>query len=157
PELPPAPPAPTPRAETSAPPDFLSGPSTPAPQPQPRPQAQTQTQPQPPPQLRVQTPPPAPTSPSTGLILPRASSPGRAVEQSAEQAPQGGGITETFSGPLPRRSGGLQGGGGFGGGGGVGGEGSGSLQMLTPTEGVDFNDYLARVLASVKRNWYSIM
>ena len=29
--------------------------------------------------------------------------------------------------------------------------------MLTPTEGVDFSGYLQRVLASVKRNWYSIM
>ena len=29
--------------------------------------------------------------------------------------------------------------------------------MLTPTEGVDFTDYLARVVASVKRNWYSVM
>jgi TonB family protein len=29
--------------------------------------------------------------------------------------------------------------------------------MLTPTEGVDFNDYLQRVVASVKRNWYSVM
>ena len=33
----------------------------------------------------------------------------------------------------------------------------GALQMLTPTEGVDFTDYLARVLASVKRNWYAVM
>jgi TonB family protein len=29
--------------------------------------------------------------------------------------------------------------------------------MLTPTQGVDFSNYLARVLASVKRNWYAIM
>jgi TonB family protein len=29
--------------------------------------------------------------------------------------------------------------------------------MLTPTEGVDFTNYLARVVASVKRNWLSIM
>ena len=29
--------------------------------------------------------------------------------------------------------------------------------MLTPTEGVDFSNYLARVVASVKRNWESIM
>jgi TonB family protein len=35
--------------------------------------------------------------------------------------------------------------------------GGGQLQMLTPTEGVDFSNYLARVLASVKRNWYSVM
>jgi TonB family protein len=29
--------------------------------------------------------------------------------------------------------------------------------MLTPTEGVDFSGYLARVVASVKQNWDSIM
>lgn len=29
--------------------------------------------------------------------------------------------------------------------------------MLTPTEGVDFTNYLARVLASVKQNWYAVM
>ena len=29
--------------------------------------------------------------------------------------------------------------------------------MLTPTEGVDFSNYLAHVVASVKLNWYSIM
>ena len=29
--------------------------------------------------------------------------------------------------------------------------------MLTPTEGVDFSNYLAQVVARVKLNWYSIM
>lgn len=29
--------------------------------------------------------------------------------------------------------------------------------MLTPTDGVDFNDYFQRLLASVKRNWYAII
>jgi TonB family protein len=28
---------------------------------------------------------------------------------------------------------------------------------LTPTEGVDFTSYLARIVASVKRNWFSVM
>ena len=56
-----------------------------------------------------------------------------------------------FGGPIGR-------GGGYGGGGGNGGGGvGGGLEMLTPTEGVDFNGYLARVVASVKQNWYSIM
>ena len=31
------------------------------------------------------------------------------------------------------------------------------MEILTPTEGVDFSTYIARVLASVKRNWYSVM
>jgi TonB family protein len=50
-----------------------------------------------------------------------------------------------------------QGGGGYSGGGDGGGYSSGGVQMLTPTEGVDFSGYLARVLDSVKRNWYAIM
>jgi TonB family protein len=29
--------------------------------------------------------------------------------------------------------------------------------MLTPDEGVDFTNYLDRVLASVKRNWYAVI
>ena len=47
----------------------------------------------------------------------------------------------------------------MGGGGGGGGQGylGGAVEMLTPTEGVDFTTYMARVLASVKRNWYAVM
>lgn len=43
--------------------------------------------------------------------------------------------------------------------GGGGGEGylGGNIQILTPTEGVDFTNYLARVLASVRRNWYAVI
>jgi len=33
----------------------------------------------------------------------------------------------------------------------------GPVQILTPTEGVDFNDYIQRVIASVRRNWYAVM
>jgi TonB family protein len=44
------------------------------------------------------------------------------------------------------------------GGGGVRGPGmQPGVSMLTPTDGVNFDDYLQRVLASVKRNWYAIM
>ena len=42
-----------------------------------------------------------------------------------------------------------------------GGSGGGLLsqgyELLTPTEGVDFTNYLARVLASVRRNWYAVI
>ena len=31
------------------------------------------------------------------------------------------------------------------------------MEMLTPTEGVDFSDYLHRVYITVKRNWFSVM
>jgi TonB family protein len=65
----------------------------------------------------------------------------------------GGTAGADFGGGTPSGGGGIGGGGGGGGGQGLGG----SLQMLTPTEGVDFSTYLARVLASVKRNWESVM
>jgi TonB family protein len=31
------------------------------------------------------------------------------------------------------------------------------MELLTPTEGVDFSNYLARVYASVKQNWFAVM
>jgi hypothetical protein len=102
--------------------------------------------------IRPQTPPPdAPPS----LTLPRFS-PGKALQESMHDAMKGGGSeTETFGGPTGRPS---PAGSGIGGGGG-GGQGylGGAVEMLTPTEGVDFSTYIARVLASVKRNWYSVM
>lgn len=40
-----------------------------------------------------------------------------------------------------------------------GGQGfhDGLVQMLTPTQGVDFTNYMGRVLARVKRNWYAVI
>ncbi len=43
------------------------------------------------------------------------------------------------------------------GGGGRGGAAYGGLEILTPTEGVDFNGYLQRVYLTVKRNWFTVM
>ena len=103
--------------------------------------------------VRPQTPPP---DAAHSLVLPRFS-PGKALQESMQEALKGGGSeSETFGGPTGRPS---PGGGGIGGGGGGGGQGylGGAVQMLTPTEGVDFSTYIARVLASVKRNWYSVM
>jgi TonB family protein len=114
----------------------------------PKPQPQQQQD------LRLDTPKPQPQpDPQNHLILPKFSSPGRMLDQSAQQSRQNGsGSTmEGFGGRLP--------GGGspsYGSGGG-GPEAYGGLQMLTPDQGVDFNDYLARVVASVRRNWYSVM
>ena len=31
------------------------------------------------------------------------------------------------------------------------------MEMLTPNEGVDFSNYLARVYQSVKQNWFAVM
>src|SRR5437879_4952721 len=124
-------------------------PTEPAPELPAAPKPQPQQQPQQ--DLRPETPKPQ-TEAQNQLILPRFSSPGRMRDQSAQQSRQSGGSgIEAFGGRIPGGSPP-----GYGGGGG-GGEGYGAVQMLTPTEGVDFNDYLARVVASVKRNWYSVM
>jgi outer membrane biosynthesis protein TonB len=42
---------------------------------------------------------------------------------------------------------------------GGGGQGAayGAMEMLTPTEGVDFSNYLQRVYVTVKRNWFAVM
>jgi outer membrane biosynthesis protein TonB len=96
--------------------------------------------------LKLETPEEQPKPNS--LLLPK-NSPGRAIQDSMRDAakmnaprPIGGG------GPIPTR--------GAQGGGGRGSVGAG-IEMLTPTEGVDFNDYLARVYQSVKRNWFAVM
>jgi hypothetical protein len=153
----PAPKAPAPQqalrdTQPEAPPEL---PVAPAPTPRNflRPQdSQAQPAPTPVPQIQAQNQTPPPTN---GLILPRTSSPGRQLEQSADQALRGGGGGSVqFRGPIARGGGfGSPGGNGGNGGGGVGG----GLTMLTPTDGVDFSGYLARVVASVKQNWLSIM
>ncbi len=114
---------------------------------------------QPPVQPRTEAPRPAPsiqpiqpgTTTPNGLVLPKYSA-GGSVQQGVQDLSRDSGAPPGigFSGRL---------GGGYGGGGGAGGGGdfAGGMQLLTPTEGVDFNNYLARVLASVKRNWYAII
>ena len=37
------------------------------------------------------------------------------------------------------------------------GAGSGGVQILSDTEGVDFNPYITRLLATLKRNWLYVM
>ena len=103
--------------------------------------------------VRPQTPPPdAPSS----LVLPKFS-PGKALQESMQEAMRGGGSeTATTRGAIGRIS---PGGGGYGGGGGGGGQGfaGNAVTILTPTEGVDFSNYINRVLAVVKQNWYAVM
>jgi TonB family protein len=131
-----APPQPEPLRETPVPPK----PSPAAPLSQPHPAESP---------IRPQTPPPV-TTPS--LVLPKFS-PGKALQESMQEAMKGGGSqAATYEGPIGSGYGG--GGGGRGGGQGFGGN---AVEILTPTEGVDFSTYIARVLASVKRNWYSVM
>jgi len=98
------------------------------------------------PPLKLETPDEQPKPNS--LLLPK-SSPGRSLQDSIRDSakmnaprPIGGG------GQIPTRP--APGGGGRG-------SAAAGIQMLTPTEGVDFNDYLARVYQSVKRNWFAVM
>lgn len=145
----PAPPVPTPE------PPKRELPSAPAPQPNATPPPPT-TQPTPSkgdlPKTPLKLDQPEMPVPQNGLILPKNSSPGDAIKDAARQsmgkmsAPQpiGGGRGQ----PIP---------GGQGGGGGRGSAGMGPVQILTDTQGVDFNDYLRRVYVKVKQNWFSVM
>ncbi len=92
--------------------------------------------------------------PRSQLILPKDTSRSlQDVIREAQRNPNAGGRSGGVIGPMPKSQapGGL----------GSAGQGSGTYgngwQILTPTEGVDFSDYMARVLASVRRNWYAVM
>jgi TonB family protein len=137
-EVQPTPPQPEPPRETPAPPK----PSPAAPLSQPHPAESP---------IRPQMPPPdAPPS----LVLPQFS-PGKALRESMQEALKGGGSeSATSAGPIGRGS---TGGGGYASGGAGQGFAGNAVTILTPTEGVDFTTYINRVLAEVKRNWYSVM
>jgi len=94
--------------------------------------------------------------PQRQLILPK-NSPSRSLQDSirdAARSPNAGGRSGAIIGPMPHSGGSLGGGGGAPGAAGTYGNG---YEILTPTEGVDFSDYMARVLAAVRRNWYAVM
>src|SRR5205814_9931471 len=99
----------------------------------------------------------APDAPKTqpNLVLPKSS--GNTLRDSLNNLSRnsaGGGKSGGFSATVPRAP---MGGGGQLGGGQPGTGMNGAYQILTPTEGVDFSDYMQRVLASVRRNWYAVM
>jgi TonB family protein len=72
------------------------------------------------------------------------------LQDAVRRAPGGG----TYSSD----SGVVSGGGGRGGRGGGGGQGqTGNVTILTPTEGVDFQSYINRLLAKLKQNWLTVM
>jgi TonB family protein len=106
----------------------------------------------PPPKVDVQPKLEVPVTPTPtqGLILPKQSlSPGGAIRD-AERAQKPNSPAPGFGGgQLPAGSGG------------AGGRGHGSAgagwQILSDTQGVDFNDYLMRVYYIVKRNWFAVM
>lgn len=138
-------PEPTPRPEL---------PSAPVPRvpvnPTPQPDQPVASKPQP---SQLEPIHPAPAQPGhLNLQIPNAS-PGKALQDQLSDAvshAQGG--SYSTQGAIPR-------GGGGGGGGGQGGGAflGNSVEILTPTEGVDFSSYMQRLLASVKRNWYAVI
>jgi TonB family protein len=125
-----------------------------APQPMPRPvpnSPEPLTQPRPA-EGPIQPPPLAP-DPKPSLTLPHFS-PGKALHDSMQQAMKDGGTESTQFAVPPRPSrGGMAGGGSAGNKGQLGG----SLQMLTPDEGVDFSSYIERMRARIQYNWEAVM
>jgi len=142
-------------AQTPPEPEPLAGPKNTAP---PQPEA---TQPAPPAQASPPPPafqslsqmiPPKPDHP-LNLQLPRLS-PQQALQQSAQDALRNGAGSSNsaaFSEPIPGQRGGVPSSG-------AGGQGlmSAGVQILTPTEGVDFSNYITRLLARVKQNWIAV-
>jgi outer membrane biosynthesis protein TonB len=110
----------------------------------------TRTPDPPPSSVLPATPPTNRTQPKLNLGIPNAS-PGKTLQDQMDEGRRkgGGGMTYGPSG----------GGGGGGGGGGRGGKQGmqPGVSILTPTEGVDFNSYINRLLATVKKNWYAVM
>jgi TonB family protein len=128
--------APTPKANTNP------TPST----------APTQPPPPAPSKLMPVLPPTTPGHLNLGITN---ASPGKAMQddlQDAVKRAPGGGTYSSDSGIV-------RGGGGTGRGrGGSGAQGeAGNVTILTPTEGVDFNSYINRLLAKLKQNWVAVM
>jgi outer membrane biosynthesis protein TonB len=127
-------------------------PETPPPQPAPPEQPKPQQLPQQP-QPRLEPVQPQQAKPR-GLILPDLS-PSDSIRDSLRSAAQNRQPSFGFSDRLPPPP---VAPGGQGPQGGPGpGYLAGSVQLLTPTEGVDFTSYIARLLAVVRRNWYAVM
>ena len=147
-----APPAPQPAPAPKEPERVVKDlPSAPVPKPNvtpPAPQPDTVAKadaPKPP--LKLETPEEQPTQ--HGLLLPKGSL-SRSLQDSVREAAKMNSPTAIGGGgQIPNHSG-IPGGGGQG-------AAYGAMELLTPTEGVDFSNYLQRVYVTVKRNWESVM
>jgi outer membrane biosynthesis protein TonB len=124
-------------------------PSAPTPQPQQAPpkaqddSAAKQEAPKQP--IKLETPQQQPTDHS--LLLPK-SSLGSSLRDSIRDSEKMS--APTYNGGGQQLPGGPSSGGGHG-------PGLGPIEMLTPTQGVDFNDYLRRVYIIVRQNWFAVM
>jgi hypothetical protein len=165
----PTPPPPTMRVDPKvirkvAPPVIQPPVQPPAPQPEP-PKKELPSAPMPQPSAVVPPPKPADGSkgdlpkqqakletpdmpvPQSGLQLPKQESAGDTIRDLARGTKPNSPAAIGGQAPLSGRSGGSAGHGSAG----------GAIQMLTDTEGVDFNDYLRRVYITVKQNWFAVM
>ncbi len=141
-------PAPVPRPATPPP-----GPVAPAPRPAPPPAA-AKSAPQPAPPkpkadagLQLENIPKPPAHPNLNLSLNPADSLQRAIEGAARaQLNHGQSMSEVAPLPQPAGSGSSA----------PGSTGAG-VQILTDTQGVNFNPYLRRIIEIVRRNWYAVM
>lgn len=145
PSEPPPDPKPTPAPVAPAPKPPAELPDAPKPQiPVAPPPQQQQTQPAPS-QLEPVKPAPQQNPNRLNLQLPSASLHDQ-LQEAIQHNTAGGGIQAPSGGGLPQAPGG------------PGGPGmQPGAQILTPTEGVDFNSYIQRLLATLKRNWYAVM
>lgn len=154
-----APPAETSPYTAPAPPALKPTPAKPAPElpeaPKPQIPVRPETQPQ-------QTAPSVPEQSRLEPVKPNIPKPGKynfnvpsatqSLHDQLRQAIQNRGAQPTYS--TPGDSGGLpRGQGAPGSGPGM----QGGVSILTPTNGVDFDPYLRRLLAIVRRNWYAVM
>jgi TonB family protein len=131
-------------------------PKTNTPEPDPQPSAPAPKADASKPPLKLEAPD-AP-QPQHGLILPKDSinrSLQDTIRDAAKNPNASGGRSGLYSGPMPKAGGGLHG--GSDGQQGAGGTFGNGYEILTPTEGVDFSDYMSRVVAAVRRNWYAVM
>jgi hypothetical protein len=114
-------------------------------QPEPQPSAPMPKTDAPKPALRLEVP--DTPQPQAKLQFPKDRSPSQSIQDILKGSRPSGPRAIGGGGQLP--GGGTRGGGG--------GTAYGGIEMLTPDEGVDFNDYLHRVYVTVKRNWFSVM
>lgn len=99
--------------------------------------------------LKLEDVPKPPEHPKLNLDLGAAAQLNRAIEEAARDgASHSRGMVETA--PLPRVP-------PPGGGGSAPGQTGEGVQILTDTQGVDFDSYLRRVVEIVRRNWYAVM
>ena len=135
----------------------LDLPAAPAPKTNTSPTPNNATAPPPPPDSTSHLLPVLPAGPPKHLDLGlNNASPGKElqteVQDAVKRAPSGG--TYTSEGRVP---GGGGSGGGHGGRGGGGAQAGNGVTILTPTDGVDFQSYINRLLAKLKQNWVAVM